>query len=626
MALSRRDGLRPTSDMELSPHLLESKARRAYEWSRLRRALLGALPLLLLAVPAVALATKPVWSALVGAGLMLGVVVSLWFGHGLPRVAALGIAAGAVPLSLVLCTWRVGHACAGPWCMQLCLGSSALGGAAAGAIIARWAFEKRFSAGRLAMALGFGVLTGAMGSTCVGSRGVVALVVGLVVGVAVLKARQLVALAFVVALSSTVASAQQADGALAMFIDEALATRPELDQARADVVAAQERVSQVESWADPMLQVGVQNDSFTSWQVGTMETSWVLFMASQTIPFPGKAGLRGAVASADVSQRQLALERTRLSTIADVRRAYVSMQVARARLELLSTLTSLLEQAVAVASSRYESNEGPQSDILRARLELARLGQQRVVAEVEVTLQRQALNRLRGRPLDARVDGAPFASLAFPVPPAEEAAATAALERSPEVLAARAATRGAEHGKALSAKQALPDLSVGAGVMVRGRLAPMWTVTLGVPLPIFAGSKQARGVAEASAVFDSASKNVEAVEQLVRLRVAQRLAVWAALAQVWRASQDSLRADAEATSTATLTQYRIGKVPFASVLDATSATIGVLDASYVVLADAWRLAIAQDELSLAEVTVAGVQMGSAAPSTTPSSSVPKEGM
>ena len=214
------------------------------------------------------------------------------------------------------------------------------------------------------------------------------------------------------------------------------------------------------------------------------------------------------------------------------------------------------------------------------------------------------------------------------MPPAEEAAVAAALERSPEVLAARAAIRGAEHGKALSAKQALPDLSVGAGVMVRGRLAPMWTVTLGVPLPVFAGSKQGRGVAEADAVFDSASKNVEAVEQLVRLRVAQRLAVWAALSQVWRTSQDSLRADAEATSTATLTQYRIGKVPFASVLDATSATIGVLDASYVVLADAWRLAIAQDELSLAEVTVAGVAMGSAGPSATPtpSSSAPKEGM
>ncbi|MDP1919209.1 MAG: TolC family protein [Myxococcales bacterium] len=612
--------------MELSRHPLEQHARRAYEWSRLRRALLGALPILVLAVPAAALAVKPVTTMLVGGGLMLLAVAALWFGHGLPRATALGIAAGALPLGLVLCTARVGHACAGPWCMKLCLGSSALGGAAAGALISIWAFEKHFSLPRLATALGFGLLTASMASTCVGVWGVLALAAGFAVGGGVLAARKFSGVALVVALASTVASAQQADGALATFIDEALATRPELDQARADVVAAQERVPQAESWADPMLQVGVQNDTFTSWQVGMMETSWVLFMASQTIPFPGKAGLRGAVASVDVSQRQLALERTRLSTIADVRRAYVSMQVARARLELLSTLTTLLEQAVAVASSRYESNEGPQSDILRARLELARLGQQRVVAEVEVTLQRQALNRLRGRPLDARVDGAPFASLAFPVPPAEEAAVTAALERSPEVLAARAATRGAEHGKALSAKQALPDLSVGAGVMVRGRLAPMWTVTLGVPLPIFAGSKQARGVAEANAVFDSASKNVEAVEQLVRLRVAQRLAVWAALSQVWRTSQDSLRADAEATSTATLTQYRIGKVPFSSVLDATSATIGVLDASYVVLADAWRLAIAQDELSLSEVTVAGVQMGSAAPSATPSSSVPKEGM
>lgn len=616
--------------MELSPHLLESKARRAYEWSRVRRALLGALPILVLAVPAVALATKPVWSALVGAGLMLGVVASLWFGHGLPRVALLGVAAGTLPLSLVLCTWRVGHACAGAWCMPLCLGSSAVGGAAAGAIIARWAFEKRFSAGRLVVALGFGVLTGAMGSTCVGSRGLVALVVGFVVGVAVLKARQLVALAFVVALSSSVAHAEENDGALARYLDEALQARPELDQARADVQAAQERVPQVQAWPDPMLQVGVQNDTFTSWQVGKMETSWILFMASQTIPFPGKPGLRAELATVEVTQRQLALERARLTTIADVRRTYVSMQVARARLELLSTLASLLQQAVQVAQSRYESSEGPQADVLRARLELSRFGQQRVLAEAEVTLQRQALNRLRGRPLDSPADGSAFAQLAFPVAPSEEVAVARALERSPEVLAARAAVRGAEHGRALSERLALPDLSVSAGVMVRGSLAPMWTVSLGVPLPLFAGSKQSRGVAEAGAVFDSTSKNVEAVEQVVRLRTAQRLAVWAALSQVWRTSQDSLRADAEATSTATLMQYRIGKVPFASVLEATTATIAIVDASYAVLADAWRLAIAQDEVSLAEVTVGGAPMSRSVPGAgalaAPSSSVAKGAM
>lgn len=425
------------------------------------------------------------------------------------------------------------------------------------------------------------------------------------------------AAAFLLGVLALVGSAQAAegDGLLAVLTDEALEARPELAQARADVRAAQERVPQAESWPDPMLQVGVQNDSFNKWQVGTMETSWVLFMASQTIPFPGKPGLRGEVANVEVTTRRLAVERARLATVADVRRAYVSLQLARARLELLSRLSSLLTQAVEVAQSRYESGEGPQSDILRARLEIARLEQQRVMLQADETLQLAALNRLRGHPLDEKVATLPLGQLSFPQPPDEGEAARRSLETSPEYLAARAGLYGAQRVRELSQRLYLPDLSVGAGVMVRGALEPMWTVTLGLPLPIFAGTKQSRGVAEADATIESTSRGAESVEQLLRLRTAQRLAYWRALAGVWRSYQERVLADAEATATATLTQYRIGKVPFAAVLEATSVTISLVDASWGVLVDAWKLAIAQDELSLAEVSVSGSAMGGSVPGT-----------
>lgn len=405
--------------------------------------------------------------------------------------------------------------------------------------------------------------------------------------------------------------AAEDDGLLAVILEEAVAARPELAQARADVQAAQARVPQAQSWPDPMLQVGVQNDSFDKWQVGKMETSWLLLMASQTIPFPGKPGLRGEIASVEVTTRRLALERMRLTTVADVRRAYLALQLARARLELLSKLSALLAQALEVAQSRYEAGDGPQSDILRARLEVARLEQQRVVLEAEATLQVEALNRLRGHPLDDSVATRPWAQLSFPLPPDESAAARRSLEASPEYLAARAGVHGARRVRELGQRQYLPDLSVGAGVMVRGALAPMWTVTLGVPLPVFAGTKQSRAVVEADAAIESNNQGLETVEQLLRLRTAQRVAYWRALENVWRTYQGRLLGDAEATAQATLTQYRISKVPFASVLEANSATLALVDASYGVLVDAWKLAIAQDELSLGEVSVNGGALGSA---------------
>lgn len=425
--------------------------------------------------------------------------------------------------------------------------------------------------------------------------------------------RRLSPIGLVLVLLPPGAWAQGADGMLAVLVDDALEARPELAQAKADVRAAQERVPQSESWPDPMLQVGVQNDSFNKWQVGTMETSWLLFMASQTIPFPGKPGLRGEVANVEVTTRRLAVERVRLTTVADVRRAYVSLQLARARLELLGRLSGLLTQAVEVAQSRYEAGEGPQSDILRARLEVARLEQQRVSLLADEVLQLAAINRLRGRPLDEKVTTRPLNQLRFPPVPDETETQRRSLEVSPEYLAARAGVSGAERVRELNQRLYLPDLTVGAGVMVRGALEPMWTVTLGVPLPVFAATKQSRAVAEADETIESTRRGAEAIEQVLRLRIAQRLASWRAFAAQWKSYEERLLADAEATSAATLTQYRIGKVPFASVLEATSLTISLTDASLGVLVDAWKLAIAQDEMSLAEVSVSGSAMGATVP-------------
>ncbi len=396
----------------------------------------------------------------------------------------------------------------------------------------------------------------------------------------------------------------EVDESLVALVDEAVGARPELEQARAEIRAAQERVPQARSWPDPMLQVSVQNDGFGRWQVGKAETSWVLVMASQTIPFPGKPGLRGEIANVEVVARSLAFERTRLTTVADVRRAYLGLQLARERLELLGRLASLLTQAVEIARSRYETGDGPQSDVLRARLELSRLEQSRLVVQAAEESQLEAMNRLRSRPLGTPVAVRPLRELGFPALPDEREAARHSLEVSPECLAARSAVRGAALQYELSPLQYLPDVSVGAGVMARGNLEPMWSLSLGVPLPVFAGTKQARAAAEARASLASASRGVEALEQVLRLRVAQRFTAWRALLGVWRASRDHLLTDSEAAARATLAQYRVGQVPFSSVLEATSTDVSLVEASYGVLVEAWLLAIAQDELSLADVSAA----------------------
>ncbi len=413
-----------------------------------------------------------------------------------------------------------------------------------------------------------------------------------------------------VLLAQAPVGAAQPDAVLGALVDEAVSVRPELAQARAQTRAARERAPQVRALPDPMLQVGVQNDSFDKWQVGKMETSWVLFMATQTFTFPGKPGLRGELADVDVQRRELAFERLRLTTVADMRRAYLALQLGRARLELLARLTSLQQTAVGAALARYETADGPQSDVLRARLELSRLRQQRLMLEADVRLQTQAINRLRHRPLTEAIEGAPaLAQLAFPAVPELGQAIQEWRAHSPEYRAAGAEQAGATAAGKLASRSYFPDLTVGVGVMIRGALDPMWTVTVGVPVPVFAATKQSRSVAEANAQSEAARSGVEAMEQLLELRISQRLEYWAALRDVWASYEGGLLADAEAVSASTQNQYQVGKVPFAAVLEANLAAIATVEASLVVLADAWRLAIAHDERSLEETVPGAPAMG-----------------
>jgi len=74
----------------------------------------------------------------------------------------------------------------------------------------------------------------------------------------------------------------------------------------------------------------------------------------------------------------------------------------------------------------------------------------------------------------------------------------------------------------LAKKSFYPDLEVGAGIMIRGQLAPMWLVTVGGALPVFAGAKQRRAVDESRSLDRAAQEQVRAIEQVLRLRTAER--------------------------------------------------------------------------------------------------------
>jgi outer membrane protein, heavy metal efflux system len=419
------------------------------------------------------------------------------------------------------------------------------------------------------------------------------------------------------------AASLPADETLSRLIAESLAARPELARGAAIVRARRERVPQVGALPDPMVQVGIQNDGFSSIELGRMETSYISLMASQTFPWPGKRGLRRGVAELDAVEAEQVLTRVRLSTEADVRRAYLDLLLARDRLALLAQLESIWAKSFGVARARYESGDGAQSDVLRAQLEQNRIRQRRLMLEAEETSRRAALNRLRARPLDEAIE-TPMTIRGLPALndlTGFFSAELAALD-SPELAALQVAARRAERSVAVAEKDYYPDLTLGAGVMMRGALPPMWQVTLGAPLPVYAGSKQSRAVAENRAWADAARHEAAALEQLLALRTAERRAVFESLRQSVDMYEHGLLVQSQATTESTLAQYEVGKVSFASVLEATAGLITDQEGFLESLASAHRISIAQAERSLEAPAMPSLAGGSASMSSGASATAP----
>jgi outer membrane protein TolC len=397
--------------------------------------------------------------------------------------------------------------------------------------------------------------------------------------------------------SEPYAAALPSDPVADQLVSEALQHLPELRQADSALQAERERVPQAGAMPDPTLTIGIQNDGFKGIEIGTMETSFWQVMITQPVPWPGKRGLRERVAGFDVTRAQAALDRARLSTEAEVRRSYLDLIRVRDALRLLGQLDRLWQDAEAQARTRYQLGQAPQSDLLRAQLERARLRQRRWSLEADEHVGVDTLNRLRGHASEDPVETtASLTRSPLPPAPALDQAIADAEARSPELAQAAIAEQQAGARVSLAERDRLPDFTVSAGIMPRGGLDPMWTASVGITLPIFSGKGHA--VAESQARQASTAMGTQAIRHVLQLRVRERTTRLASLAQVNALYRNGLLIQSEATVESAEAQYRVGRATFASVLEALNAYVadqqGYIDSA----AAALRLAIAQREVSL----------------------------
>lgn len=319
--------------------------------------------------------------------------------------------------------------------------------------------------------------------------------------------------ALITVIGSPSAFAQTVASPLDSLVVTAAARNPAIRAANARTDAAAARVGSAGARPDPMLMTGIQN--FPVSEPGFRDfMTMKMIGVSQTIPFPGKLSRRTEAAKREVEASRASADVVRQSVRRDVKSAYYDLTFTSRALEIVTQTQGILAAMIPVTEARYGAGGGTQADVLRLRVETARLASEgaALVEERRAVLAR--LNALLDRPADTPVDEASipqriaqaavadsgrnitFASAALgarvagsPLPSLDSLTALA-LRMNPS-LREHEAMIAAQAARSESARRDyLPDFDVSLQYGQRNGLSDMVTATLSVPIPLQKSRKQ----------------------------------------------------------------------------------------------------------------------------------------
>ena len=298
---------------------------------------------------------------------------------------------------------------------------------------------------------------------------------------------------------------------LADLLDEAERASPQLAAMRARVEAAEIGASAREALPDPTLSTVYTNDGLTSFTLGSSEFTNLTVSWEQEVPGRSVRGSSAAVAHAQAN----ALQAGSATASARLRARVITLFAELWRLDrtrvLLVESRALLTTAAEAAGARYESGEGIQEGLIRARIAVRRLD----VEIEELALERRtaelALGEALGRANDPEFGPAgELPDLAEPIDVEGLTAAGAA--SSPEVREYVSRERAAEVALDDARVQVKSTYSWMAAYQFRGGLDPMVMGGFSVKLPVWKDRKQERAIAAAEIERTAAVREREETE------------------------------------------------------------------------------------------------------------------
>jgi len=355
----------------------------------------------------------------------------------------------------------------------------------------------------------------------------------------------------------------------------ALEGNPSLAQIRARAEAMAAIPSQEGTLPDPTLSFGalwlptasglsLNRDDFTMLEVGV----------SQPIPFPGKLALREKAATLEAEAAAKTVDEARLRLARDVNIRWWQLVSVHRSLFIIDDTERLLQQLAEIADTKYRVGQGLQQDVLSARLELARLKQQKAQHIGLHRAEIARLNALLNRPSDSPVRLPDAVDTQLPDIRSDEDLQQQGEQSRPLLAERRRAIDAAQSRLELAKKDYYPDFTLGTAYAFRQNTptgqsrSDFVSFQLSVNLPIYADRKQAKAVDQRNSELLKERYALDEAQREIQTEIASALAIYRGSREQFGLFDSGILPLARQNVTATLTAYQVAKTDYLNVIRA----------------------------------------------------------
>jgi len=378
-------------------------------------------------------------------------------------------------------------------------------------------------------------------------------------------------LAALVSAPSLTANSQKTNSAVASslsleaLVGEALEKNPELKFYEAELTAARAGRQSAGVWANPEVSGSIGQKRVTT---GGLSEEGLAWSASVVQPFewPGRIGLRKAIANRDIALAELGYQRFKVALAARVRTLAYGLFAAQ---EKSAAAGEVAERFKALREVLIQRDPAGLTPLLETRIiEATELNSQRKATEAQLAVQSALLelNQLRGKPTDTQVA---IAQSQLEFRPPEKRESLLALARTNNFeMRMRAAELDQQGFRVdLAKNERYPAISVGPTISEEnaGDRERIIGVAVSLPLPLW--NRNSGNIQTAKARQTQAEVSLQVTEREIQRQVlAAALTYETKLGEMAKWRPDSVQHFKEAAELADR-HYRLGAVPIATYVE-----------------------------------------------------------